>query len=42
MSYTDTWTDGHGTVERITLLDTGHFSALERPNEFARIVARSV
>jgi pimeloyl-ACP methyl ester carboxylesterase len=25
-------------VERITLADTGHFSALERPNEFARIL----
>jgi pimeloyl-ACP methyl ester carboxylesterase len=28
-------------VERITLSATGHFSALERPNEFARIVARA-
>jgi pimeloyl-ACP methyl ester carboxylesterase len=28
-------------VKRITLSNTGHFSALERPNEFARIVARA-
>ena len=28
-------------VERITLTDTGHFSALERPGEVARILLRS-
>jgi pimeloyl-ACP methyl ester carboxylesterase len=27
-------------VERITLTDTGHFSALERPNEMARILTQ--
>ncbi len=28
-------------VERITLPGTGHFSALERPNEVARILLRA-
>jgi pimeloyl-ACP methyl ester carboxylesterase len=28
-------------VERITMADTGHFSALERPNEVARILLRA-
>lgn len=28
-------------VERITLPDTGHFAALERPNEMVRILSRS-
>jgi pimeloyl-ACP methyl ester carboxylesterase len=27
-------------VERITLTATGHFSALERPNEMARILTQ--
>ena len=30
-----------GSVETITLPDTGHFSALERPGEVAKILLRS-
>ena len=43
MSYTETWSNGHGRVvspltdgRRITIPKAGHFSALERPNNVTR------
>ncbi len=45
MSYTETWSNGHGRVvspltggQKITIPEAGHFSALERPDDVARIL----